>query len=320
MPAPVKIATKPAETTIPTENASLPALPEPTAETVPAVDEPASEEGVNWEEVSGEPDEPEVIAGVETVEGESEVLEVTAPPTEPSATTPESAVIDPATPVVDPTATTEITEPAAAPAQVEEPAKIPPAVQPVVMSPEETLKWEQGEIDKLAQGYQLSDEEAQLINTEPETVMPKLAAIAHFRIMRSVLSTMSAMLPQMLQQHTAQNAIDSAARTDFYSENPDLDKPEFEEAVMKIGLMYRQVNPNAPRAEAIKVIGELSRTALKLNPLAASEAPAGEGAVVPNVTPISKQAKPKPFTPARGGSAPAKVATKNPWEDFLDED
>jgi hypothetical protein len=125
----------------------------------------------------------------------------------------------------------------------------------------------------------------------------------------------------MLTQHTAQNAIDSAAKTDFYSANPDLNKPEFEEAVMKIGVMYRQVNPNAPRAEAIKVIGELSRTALKLNPLAASEAPAGEtAAVVPNVTPITKQASPKPFTPARGGSAPAKKVEKSPWEDLLDED
>lgn len=317
----------------------MPELPEPVvvepaavpaAETVPAKDEPASEPEVNWEKESEEPIEPDVIAGVETVEGETVVLEVTATPTEPIATTPEPAPAEPATPVVDPTATKAITEPAAVPAQVEEPVlKVPPAVQPVVMSPEETLKWEEGEIEKLAFGYKLSEEEATLINTEPETVIPKLAAVAHFRIMRSVLSTMSAMLPQMLQQHTAQNEIDSAARTDFYDANPDLNKPEFNEAVLKIGAMYRQVNPGAPRAEAIKVIGELSRTALKLNPLAASEAPAGEPAAVipavipaavPNVTPITKQTKPAVFTPARGGSAPAKVKEKNPWEELLDDE
>ena len=92
--------------------------------------------------------------------------------------------------------------------------------------------------------------------------------------------------------------------------------------------MYRQVNPKAPRAEAIKVIGEMTRQALNQPALQVPVAPEG-GEIPPvtpagtNVTPIAPAVPPKkqaPFTPARGGTGAAKKAEPNEWLELLDSE
>lgn len=316
---------------------TLPELPEaPTAETVPAVEAPETNpvapsvtddgEVINWMDESAEPDEPEEIAGVSTVEGDVEVLDATVAPTEPTTTEPVTEAV-PATTPVEPTPaaqapdqTAQTTEPVPA---VTEPQ--PPKAEPVTMSPEEALKWEQGEIDKLVPLYKLSDEEVLSIDSEPEVAFPKLAAVLHYKMTRALVATMQQMIPGMVDTHQAISKVQAQARTDFYTANPDLDKPEYEQAVLQVGEMYRKVNPNAPRAEAIKVIGEMARQALQQPALVPVTAPAG-GEVPPvvipsaNVTPIVAE-KPKPFTPARGGTGAMKPAAKNEWvELFAGED
>ena len=105
----------------------------------------------------------------------------------------------------------------------------------------------------------------------------------------------------------------------FFSHNPDLKNPSYKPAIFQMFQAYRQVNPTAAPEEAVKMVGNMVRTAMGLSPAA----PSAPGVPAP-ATPAP--AAPAPFTPARGGGGGAMPAStsSNPWsqmaEDFLKTD
>lgn len=236
--------------------------------------EPADTQSVNWDDVN-------TALDVVEVEGDVEVLE------EPVA-----AEVVAATPV--------------APASVVEPAAYAPPqpVAPAPPTPQQTAERKADELAKLEQLYALSEEDSAGMFTEPDKVLPKLLARMHQQAAASVLDSMQTAVPQIVQSTSEATRVETEARQAFFSVNDDLAKPEFEAAVLQIGAMYRQVNPHAPKAEAIQKIGELTRVALNL--------PAKGVAVA--ATSVAKPAN-APFTPSRGGTGGAKAAgPKGTWE------
>lgn len=234
--------------------------------------EPAVEQTVNWEEVNTSLD-------VEEVEGDIEVL-----------AEPESVVEAPAVPEPAVEAPVVYTPPAA-------PAVLPP-------TPQQLADKKAVELAKLEQLYALSDEDSAAMFAEPDKVLPKLLAKMHQQAAQSVLDSMQTTVPQIVQTAEAATRVETEARQAFFSVNEDLMKPEYEAAVLKIGAMYRQVNPKASKVEAIQKIGELARVALNLPAKVAGVAQA----------PVAKPAN-VPFTPSRGGTGGAKVAgSKGTWE------
>lgn len=167
-------------------------------------------------------------------------------------------------------------------------------------------------IGELTKKYALSDEDAEKALLKPEEVLPNLAANLHANVVQEVLGLMQAHLPVMIQSVGQTSTRETEARNAFYSANQDLNKPEYEKAVLTAGKMYREMNPGAKPEEAIKAIGRLARAAVGL------PEPTGEAA-----TPQ------KPFRPARpGGSgtppaprpAPRKTEGEPDWGELSKDD
>ena len=232
--------------------------------------EPAVEQAVNWDEVN-------TALDVVEVEGDVEVL---SEPEVPAAVVETPVVVEPVT------------------------YTPPQPVAPAPLTPQQIAERNADELAKLEQLYALSEDDSAARFTVPDKVLPKLLAKMHQQATQSVLDSMQTAVPQIVQSNSEATRVETEARQAFFSVNDDLAKPEFEDAVLRIGAQYRQVNPNAPKGEAIQKIGELARVALNLP--AKGVATAAVAAAKPaNV----------PFTPSRGGTGGAKaVGPKGTWE------
>lgn len=248
---------------------------------------PAEVDSVDWSAVAVEPDE---------VEGDVEVL--AAPEIEESAPEGEAKPVE--TPV------------AAEPVQVEpvgeEPAAVPEMPAAPVTAPFDMAKWEAESVNKLQELYKLSEEDARSLLTEPETVLPKLMAKAHMQMTKAVLESVQGIIPNVMETTQAATKAETEARNAFFSVNKDLAKPEYEQAILEAGAVYRRLNPKASRDEAVRRIGEMVRINFGL-PLLSEQ--------TKEVTP--PQEPPKPFTPARGSTGGAAPAQKGQWEQLASE-
>jgi hypothetical protein len=246
----------------------------------------STEESVNWGGMSEEfeaSDEGEVL----DVEGDLEVVE---PASKPAAPVPAPATVAPAPvePVQAAPVTPQPATPVAAPAPTAE------------ATPEAYQAWRTTRVGELTQMYALSEEDTTAMLTDPETVLPKLAAQVHMEVLENSMRAMQAMMPVMMQQLQQGTERNNSARNLFTSVNPDLADPQFEPAIMQLGQVFRQVNPSAGPEEASRAIGNLVRSALGIAQPAQGGAPAAPRVQAP---------APAPFMPARGsgsgGGAPA---------------
>lgn len=274
--------------------------PEAPGVSTPAED--STESDVNWAAVADE-FTTEDEGGV--VEGDAEVVEET----------PES-VAAPAAPVVPPV-TSEPTPPVAptpvtpAPAVV---APTPASAPAPATSPADYATWREGRVAELETQYAIDPDSANALLTEPETVLPKLAAKVHMEVLESSMRAMQAMMPVMMQQITANTERNNSAKSLFTSVNPDLADPQYEPAIMQLGQVFRNVNPTAAPDEAARAIGALVRSALGIAPGVAVQPQAPAPAYVP----------PIPFTPSRGGPGGRSGGSDNVFtalaEEFLREE
>lgn len=282
------------------EIASLPALPEPPDTAVATADPAVEDSTVNWTDVVEETTD--TAAEEQTIEGEHEVL-----PEPVAAGTPALDVkAEPVTPTVTPTPAETIIPPVAV-------APVTP-VTPAV--PFDYAAWEQGHLTSLATAYTLSDEDAAALNTEPEVVLPRILAKMHLDITRNIMSGVQGLIPDLMAQTQTAATVEAQAKNEFMTVNHDLNDPAYEEAILKVGAMFRQVNPTASKAESIQKIGELTRVSLGLPPL--SSAPADTKVPVnATVTPLRAA---KPFTPARGGGSGGSATPVNEWAELVSQD
>lgn len=254
---------------------------------------------VNWEAVSDEED---------TSDGLAEQTEYVKPLPAPTEPQPEVK----AEPAPVPT-------PAVEPAKVEAPVAVPPvaaapveAAKPIDFAAEEARI--RGELEKV---YAVSEEEALAFQTEPELVLPKMAANMHMQITKDVLAGIQSIMPQLIQrvQHTA--ITENTARDMFYDMNPDLAKPELEDAIFQCGKLFRQVNPDASADVAAKRIGDMVRQAMGMQaPSTANE----QQAAAPVVAPVQSAPRIVPFSPARGGGNAPAVKPLSEWEQLATDD
>lgn len=181
---------------------------------------------------------------------------------------------------------------------------------------EDFAEWEQAQITRLSQEYAFSEEEASRLQTEPELVLPQMAAKLHMQVMKNAVEAFEKMLPRMVQPVLQSQKTEAAAMEFFYGMNPDL-KGHHKE-VMIAGKMFRQMNPKATKEEAAEKIGAIVRSTLGLKPVEGGGAPAQ--APAPSPAPASKTHKP---AGAGGGSGtkPTPASKKdgeNLWEDLID--
>lgn len=279
---------------------------------VPDSSESASDKSdVNWDEYSGVKDSGE---NVEEVEGDLEILDA---PDKPQTEEPDSAPAEkPAPAEPDPLpSSTPVEAPAAPAAPAPMPTPEAPTPPPSIPStaPFDAAAWESEQVSKLETMYAVSGDDAEKLQTEPELVLPKMAARMHLDITKSLLTAVQSMIPEILTHQQSAQAADQEARTEFYSANPDLNDPKYEQAVLQVAKMYRAANPSAPRAEAVKTIGNMARMALGLSQQPIDPAPTASAALL-------QPARPKPFSPARGGGAAAPNKPPSIWDEMSRDD
>lgn len=176
---------------------------------------------------------------------------------------------------------------------------------------EARTKWQ----DELAGQYQLSEEEAEQFVTEPEKVVPKLAAIIHARVMEETLQTVAQNM-QAYMQAAFQQAPDMVtgavsiaqqrqdAETAFFTEFPDLKDHGGSVAQAIKMVKAAPENQGISSEDLIVKAGNMTRAMLGL--LAPAKAPAAPAQ--------------KPFTPAKPGASSVNqpAAEKSEWDDIID--
>jgi hypothetical protein len=233
----------------------------------------------------------------------------------------------PPAPVEAPPSAVEAPPPVVAePAPVEPEAIIPPQPEaPVVSSvPEQPVEVavETPPVDYAAQRetartelekhYALSKEDADLMISEPEKVLPKLASQMYVEMYENVMRSVQQMLPNAVQHINHTSQVGQKDEDEFYTSWPAL--KEHSKEVLRIGQMYRQMNPTAPKEQFIREVGLQSAIALKL-PID------GVPGMAPSTTAPAAPVTP-PYVPPQGGSVntpPAPAPSGNAFGDLADE-
>jgi len=204
-------------------------------------------------------------------------------------------------PVLDETPVTEepkkeVTPEKADEGKKEEETQKLPVEQPKVLSPEEQeaqMAQFQGELEGL---YAISSVDADMLVSNPEKVLPKLAAQVHLNVMRQMAQLMAQYqqtLPSVVEETTKVAKKKEEAAVEFNSRWPGLaDTPEGQQATLEAVRIVKARNPNASMK---KVIEESGRIAYSILGKDVPAAPAPE----------QKQGgqKPKPHIPAASKSA-----------------
>jgi len=149
---------------------------------------------------------------------------------------------------------------------------------------------EQEQFAQLTDYYKIPDDLAARLSTEPELVLPVLAAKIHQALMRTHMNMLSQELPRRIQEINTYHAAEEKSKEAFFGRWPGL--KGHEKQVIQVGAMYRKMNPNATPEEAIEKIGRVVNAALGL---------AGD---TPSSAPAQPPARPQPPA-AKSGFRPA---------------
>lgn len=200
-------------------------------------------------------------------------------------------------------------EPAPVAQEVVQPPQEAPVVPeaPAVEAPaapetnfEETRNAALAELEKR---YALSKEDADAMISEPETVLPKLASRMYMDIFESVLNAVQTTLPQAISHISQREQAMQRDENDFYDKWPMLRDEKYKQQVLRIGQMYRQMNPTASKEQFIQDVGLQSAIALRL-PL--------PGYAAPQPGP----AQPAPYQPPRAGAVAPAAPNATPTNQF----
>lgn len=253
---------------------------------------------------------------------------VQTPPSTPAAE--EKPAATPAAAPAPATVATPATETPAAPAPA--PAAETPQATPPAKTAEE-LRAQATEAARVQQEqletwYQLPKEVLDQLETDEVAALPKLlpalAAKVHQAVLGAALTEVSRYIPQAIAQFNQVNQLETAAKNVFYERWPDL--KEHESMVLQAGQIYRQMNPNATREQALEGVGAMvyaamGKPAVGVTP-AAAPASAAPAAPSPVRTPATAGFRPAgtgggaaPLTPPKGGNEYENLA-----EEFLNED
>jgi hypothetical protein len=228
------------------------------------------------------------------------------PPVEPEANEPEPAApseedAEDSDPVDDNNDPEEVVEP------VDEPE---PEPEPDPTDPEKALAdWK----TKLAEQYTVSEEDAEMVLTNPEKILPQMAANIHSQIMMEVTKTMSQAIPQLIAQTLqAQPGMVSGAMKAH--ENTETRQAKFFETFPKLSEHKKTVAtaaqtvqtnfPDLSLEDQLQKTGQVAMAMLGLQ-------------MTPKEEPVATPAA-EPFIPASTGSSSSdSTPVESEWEEFI---
>lgn len=224
------------------------------------------------------------------------LAEPETPPAEPPVPVPQAVPSS-----TESAAQTPAPPPAAPPASAEPAASTPVPTPPPVQSP--VAEMVENQLQELAKMYTLSEEDAKALLTEPEVVLPKLAANLHKQVLSAVQQAIYSQIPQLIDTVTQARQREYEAQNAFYSRWPQL--RQHSDAVLRVAQLYRAANPTASSTEAIEQIGRIVSLSLGLQS--------------PEPEPTKAPATYRPAG-AQTASAPVPPKPKSPIDSFIEED
>jgi len=178
-------------------------------------------------------------------------------------------------------------------------------------------------LTSLEEQFQLTEDQADALVTDPNTVLPQMLAKMYLDVYTNVMQGMQQQLPQMVHGVVQNSEVQARGKAAFHEAWPQLAKAEYSQTVERIGEAYKQMNPKATREEFIQEVGAQAWVALRLplDELLAHTQAAPVPIADPKVTTLR--------TPAAAGSVPAagkapvqkqSNAFESLADEFLDED
>lgn len=180
------------------------------------------------------------------------------------------------------------------------------------------LEWR----NKVAEAYQVSEEDAGNLLTDPNKVLPQLAARLYTdiyqEVSKNIFDTLAKSLPAFVRQQITATASVEKNETTFYGTWPEL--KEHSKLVNDASALYQQLNANAPFEKFVKDVGTQVWLAVGLphaellNKLA--DKPASTPAAAPLVT---GGLNPAPGSPASPAPTPSSNIFTELAEDIIRE-
>lgn len=232
--------------------------------------------------------------------------------------------------------------PAAAP-QAQAPAPAAPAASPeptptAVVDPfahvaQAIAQQEEAFITALAEKqYGISAEDHEAFMQGDTKKLSLFAARIHAGAMKSVMQTVSAYLPMVVNRIVTNEQEGARREEKFWGMHPYLDRAAHRALLPRVIQTYNQLNPTASEDERLRAVGVL---VAQLNGIPITSVPPAQAPGVPVApaapqvrTPgrIVRQVEAPAFAPAGAGGAPAPVVPggppnggpANPWSEFAD--
>lgn len=253
----------------------------------------------------------------------SSETQVQPPATQPPVQTPVAQPV-----VVPPVAQPQpVAAPVQAPPPTPEPVQQPPAAVPEEPLPDPKVWLEKKKelAEQISKGYQLSPEDEENWVSEPNKVLPKIAAQLYVDVYEAVTvmvtRNLAQQLPSLMQGQMSQQRNAEEGIKAFVEEWPGLNKPEYAEVLTRVAQNYPRLNPKATRDQAVKEIGTMVAGLLGVPPETLRK---GYNPVQPPAAPVPVQQPSRPFVPAGVGgpaAAPSAPGPSNIFTElaFLDE-
>lgn len=170
-------------------------------------------------------------------------------------------------------------------------------------------------IDALAQQkFALTPQEIQALEVDAVGVLPKMMARVYLEATVNGLQQLANMVPRMVESVVTTRIGENSAEEAFHTEWPNIDRqnPQQMQAVEHFSRSFRQMQPNASQADAIKFVGTAVTNFFNLQmPQRANGNGSQRGATPP------RRPTPPAFAPATGGrAAPLPGQTTAPVEAF----
>ena len=240
------------------------------------------------------------------------------------STPPEGEVATPPPAEPPAAATPEPVQPPQPPVE-EAPAQPQPEWQPPQLPPAEQVEAvRQQYMQQLAETYKLDEATAELVDTNFSAVAPQLLSQVHMRVAESVTQTLGQMLPQLISSQLQYMQVAKQSTDKFFSQWPELNRPEYQNTIGQVAQLYRQLKPQASADDFVREVGIQAWTALGLpvqQLLTRGQQQQPQAAPVPQMQetfPQGGYAPATPGAPARSQLPPSGRPT-NVFEQFAEE-
>lgn len=159
----------------------------------------------------------------------------------------------------------------------------------------------------LAEQFKLDEATITELETDAAAAIPKVMADLYLRVMAGVYNILDRGLPNMIDSHSSRVAGRKEVETKFYGKFPELQKPEYSNAILGAVKQVKQMFPQDSQDQVMDRVGRMVMAAYGI----AQSAPAQRSAP-------SRARKAAPFTPAVGSPGPVREQGAPPVDTWTD--